>query len=241
MRRSGLASSADRAAVVSGSRPARDARDALQDLKRRLAALQPRLAGSDATFRGEGDCARGETEPSYGHDAAAMEQGSESSPGEGGTTPARADSGSRPDPYRQALGLLVRREHSRTELERKLRARGADPDAAALALQTLKEQGYQDDTRFAEMLVRTRVGGGYGPLRIQAELGTHGIDADTVRKVLVEAAPDWVQLALVALQRRYGGRAPRDRAEQLKRGQFLQRRGFDADSIRQALEATRLA
>jgi regulatory protein len=152
--------------------------------------------------------------------------------------PSRPDSDtSKPDPYRQALGLLVRREHSRAELQRKLRARGADPHAATTALQTLREQGYQDDARFAEMLIRTRINGGYGPLHIRAELGTHRIDPETAQQALLEAAPDWGELAIRALQRRYGTRVAADRPEKLKRGQFLQRRGFDAASIRFALEA----
>ena len=141
----------------------------------------------------------------------------------------------KPDAYRKALGLLVRREHSRRELKRKLNAKGVDPVDAAAALETLNRQGYQDDARFAEMLVRTRVGGGYGPLRIRAELGTHGIAAEVVATVLAEADPDWPALAIEALRRRHGSHPARDRAEMRKRGNFLQRRGFDIECIRAAI------
>lgn len=143
----------------------------------------------------------------------------------------------KPDAYRKALGLLVRREHSRRELKRKLDAKGADPVESDAALVTLAGQGYQDEGRFAEMLVRTRIGGGYGPLRIRAELGTHGIAADIVATVLAEAAPDWRALAFEALRRRFGARPACDRAETIKRGHFLQRRGFDLDCIRAATQA----
>lgn len=139
-----------------------------------------------------------------------------------------------PDAYRKALGLLVRREHSRRDLQRKLAAKGLDRDSSERALDTLAGQGYQSDERFAEMLVRTRLGAGYGPLHIRAELGTHGIDPQVAATVLDEAAPDWVELAREALRRRYGERPCADRAESLKRASFLYRRGFDADSIRQA-------
>lgn len=141
-----------------------------------------------------------------------------------------------PDAYRKALGLLVRREHSRRELRRKLDAKGADPAAAAAALDTLADQGYQDDTRFADMLVRTRIGGGYGPQRIRAELGTHGIDDAAVTALFDAAAPDWPRLAIDALRRRYGARPANDNAERLKRSHYLMRRGFDGDSIRAALK-----
>jgi regulatory protein len=141
-----------------------------------------------------------------------------------------------PDAYRQALGLLVRREHSQHELRRKLAARGADVEQARAALDVLARQGYQDDARFAEMLVRTRLGGGYGPMHIRAELGTHGIASDLIASTLAEAEPDWTALAREALRRRYGQRPVRDRADTLKRGHFLQRRGFDAATIRAALQ-----
>lgn len=228
MRRSGSASSADRTAASSEGRAARDPRSALLDLKRRLAALARRDpaepdsgAVSDAGAVEEAPCAAGE-DPIAADDEAA----------------APAVDSSRPDAYRQALGLLVRREHSRTELQRKLRARGADPEAASSALDTLRQQGYQDDARFAEMLIRTRINGGYGPLHIRAELGMHRIDPEIAQQVLLEAAPDWGELASVALKRRYGTRGAASRPEVLKRGQFLQRRGFDVASIRFALDAT---
>ena len=138
------------------------------------------------------------------------------------------------DAYKKALGLLVRREHSRRELKRKLGTKGADPASTEAALDTLAGQGYQNDARFAEMLVRTRINGGYGPLHIRAELGTHGIATDTVNAVIAEAEPDWPALARDALRRRYGVHPAAGRAEILKRAHFLQRRGFDAASIRAA-------
>jgi regulatory protein len=139
-----------------------------------------------------------------------------------------------PDAYKKALGLLVRREHSRRELKRKLGTKGADPVSTEAALDTLTGQGYQSDARFAEMLVRTRLNGGYGPMHIRAELGTHDIPVDTVNAVFAEAEPDWTAIAREALRRRYGALPALDRADMVKRAHFLQRRGFDAETIRAA-------
>jgi regulatory protein len=217
MRRSGTASSADRTAALSSRQPSS-------------------IEGSaDATPIDEAPWqAQDDTEVARVERSETREQSSSTSnPNSRGKRSGKAEP---PDVYRQALGLLVRREHSRTELQRKLRARGADPVESAAALDTLRGQGYQDDARFAEMLIRTRIGGGYGPLHIRAELGTHRLDAEVAQQALLDAEPDWPALALQALQRRYGARASRDRAETVKRGQFLQRRGFDAASIRHALE-----
>ena len=49
-------------------------------------------------------------------------------------------------PLQRALGLLVRREHSRKELGRKLKARGVDPEAVDAAVARLAEDGWQDVT-----------------------------------------------------------------------------------------------
>src|ERR1700741_3450775 len=78
----------------------------------------------------------------------------------------------------RALGLLTRREHSRKELIRKLTSRGMDAAEVDSAVANLARDGWQNDARFAESLVRARSSGGYGPARIRAELATHGLDRE---------------------------------------------------------------
>ena len=146
------------------------------------------------------------------------------------------------DAYQSALGLLTRREHSRRELSRKLRARGVEPGDAEAALEKLGEQQFQSDARFAAMLVRSRIAAGHGPVRIRAELAAqHGIAADDIDAAIaaeVETeALDWDQQASAQLQRRYGGRPATDPAERQKRAAFLLRRGFPANVARRAVAA----
>ena len=67
------------------------------------------------------------------------------------------------DIRRAALGLLARREHSRTELLRKLLRRF--PEKLALIkeeLGALSEEGLQSDRRLAEVYVRSRAAQGRG-------------------------------------------------------------------------------
>jgi regulatory protein len=146
------------------------------------------------------------------------------------------------DAFRKGIGLQSRREHSRKELGRKLQTRGLDAAETLSALDRLAGEGWQSDARFAEMLVRTRVGAGYGPLHIRAELGTHGLGADAIAEAFATAFPheplDWPAVARDALRRRYAGRPAADRAEALKRAHFLQRRGFDLDTIRAVASGT---
>jgi regulatory protein len=139
---------------------------------------------------------------------------------------ARSDSA-----YDKALGLLARREHSARELKSKLARRGLDSVQASAAVVDLKAKDYQSDTRFGEMLVRTRIEGGYGPRWIVAELKTHGIDETRARALIDAAAPDWKALIRAQLRRRYGGKPATSLAERSKRAAFLLRRGFDAHTV----------
>jgi regulatory protein len=139
--------------------------------------------------------------------------------------------------YDKALGLLARREHSRRELGMKLRQGGYEGDEAGAALDRLGEQNYQDDDRFAEVLVRTRIGQGYGPQRLRMELKTHGLSDARIRECLDAADVDWNASAAAQLRRRYGTKPATDPSERAKRAQFLLRRGFSAATVRSVTHA----
>ncbi|MFC3549832.1 recombination regulator RecX [Lysobacter cavernae] len=134
----------------------------------------------------------------------------------------------------RALGLLTRREHSRKELTRKLTSRGLDADEVEAAVERLAGDGWQDDARFAESLVRSRASGGYGPIRIRAELGTHGLDGEAIARALAGFDGDWSENARDLVRRRFGSTVTEDLALRRKAADFLFRRGFDGDSVRAA-------
>ncbi|TCV97236.1 regulatory protein [Luteibacter rhizovicinus] len=133
--------------------------------------------------------------------------------------------------FDKALGLLARREHSQRELRQKLNRGGFARDESTAAVERLGDLGYQDDSRFAEVLVRSRIGQGYGPARIRAELKSQGISDAAIRELLEAADVDWRVLASSQLRRRYGGTSA-DPAERARRAQFLLRRGFAAATVR---------
>jgi regulatory protein len=139
--------------------------------------------------------------------------------------------------YDKALGLLVRREHSARELKSKLVRRGLDRDEAESALAKLQSKDFQNDERFGEMLVRSRIEGGYGPRWIIAELKTHGIGEQSAQALIEAAQPDWPELIRLQLQRRYGSRPAKDFAERAKRAGFLLRRGFPAATVQSVTRA----
>lgn len=136
-------------------------------------------------------------------------------------------------PQQRALGLLVRREHSRKELARKLTSRGVQAEDAKAAVDRMTAEGWQDDARFAEQLVRSRANNGYGPLRIRAELGTHGLDREAVAAAMDSYDGDWAENARDLVRRRFPGGAE-DPALRRKAADFLIRRGFSGDQVRAA-------
>jgi regulatory protein len=142
----------------------------------------------------------------------------------------------KPSAYNKAMGLLARREHSRKELRQKLDRGGYARDETAEALERLGEQHYQDDDRFAEALIRNRSAQGYGPMRLRAELKSHGLSDARIRGLLDSADIDWAESAAAQLRRRYGT-GTTDPAERARRAQFLLRRGFPAATVRDVTHA----
>lgn len=165
-------------------------------------------------------------------------QADDSVPGAAGASdtpnPARRRKRPEPTPVQRALGLLVRREHSRKELTRKLAARGIEAGEATAAVERLAGEGWQDDRRFAQSLVRGRALAGYGPYYIRAELGTHGLGAEAVAAALDSYEGDWTANARDLVRRRFGPGGPADLPQRRKAADLLARRGFDGDSIRAA-------
>ncbi|WP_394004597.1 regulatory protein RecX [Luteimonas sp. WGS1318] len=143
-------------------------------------------------------------------------------------------------PAQRALALLVRREHSKPELQRKLIARGISDHEAEAAVATMADAGWQDDARFAASLARARVMGGYGPVRIEAELAVHGLASDVIAGAFQaledEGDADWPARALDLLERRFDAVVlADDMAARRKAGDFLLRRGFGAEVLRTAI------
>jgi regulatory protein len=143
----------------------------------------------------------------------------------------------KPSAYNKALGLLARREHSRRELRQKLGRSGYAGDETGEALDRLGDQHYQDDDRFAQVLIRSRTAQGYGPMRLRAELKSHGLSDARIRSLLDAVEIDWAETAAAQLRRRYGAGGTSDPAERARRAQFLLRRGFPAATVRDVTHA----
>lgn len=133
------------------------------------------------------------------------------------------------------MGALARREHSRAELEKKMAAKGYEPEVSMAVLDKLAAAGLQDDRRFAEAYVRYRTGRGYGPRRIAEELRQRGINDGLGENALAEAEQDWFECAVKVYKKKFRSR-PADFAERAKQMRFMQYRGFGHEHISYVLE-----
>jgi regulatory protein len=132
----------------------------------------------------------------------------------------------------RALRHLVRREHSRAELARKLAPFAPSPEALERLLDALAANKQLSDERYAELRAH-QLSRKYGAARIRLDLKAKGVAQEFVERVC--AASEFERAASI-LQRKY--RAPAaTREDRARRMRFLQRRGFSHDTIRKLLSS----
>lgn len=165
----------------------------------------------------------------------------------------------------RALQALALREHSRSELRRKLLrpvrqrpgagsppAQGGEPGGPTepgpatnthstsaevdALLDELQAQGLLSAERFIESRVHARAAR-FGNRRIQAELAQHGLQLDAQSAQALRASE--LDRARAVWERRYGG-APSDPppppAERARQMRFLAARGFSPEVIRRVVK-----
>ena len=131
----------------------------------------------------------------------------------------------------RALRYLVRREHSRAELARKL-APFADSQAAVEAvLDLLLSKKQQSDERFASERARS-LSRKYGSARIVHDLKSKGVAEEVAERVA--AGSDDLGKAREILSKKFKAPAT-NREERAKRARFLQGRGFSYDVIKRTV------
>ena len=138
---------------------------------------------------------------------------------------------------KKAMDYLARREYGRMELIRKLQQFGFEPEVAASAVDQLRDDGLQDDRRFAESFLQSRISQGKGPVRTRLDLGERGLEDGLVEDVLDDSAENWVELAIEVRRMKFGTAEPRDFKEKARQMRFLQYRGFEPEHIHAALVA----
>ena len=136
----------------------------------------------------------------------------------------------------RALRLLGYREHSRAELERKLRDSGYPHGLAAAIVARFVEVELVDDARFASAWVRSRRLSGYGSRRIRQELERKGVTPETIDAALDEESPD-ADDELARARAALGSRTASDRAGRDRLVRRLVSRGFSLNVSLTAVDA----
>jgi len=136
---------------------------------------------------------------------------------------------------KKAMDYLARREYGQRELERKLAKAGFDIDVSVDAVAQLNSDGLQDDRRFTEAFVRSRVHQGKGPARVRADLGERGVSGELVEAILSDMSVDWFAQAAEVRIKKFGPDQPADFKEKARQMRFLQYRGFEQVHIQAAV------
>jgi regulatory protein len=139
------------------------------------------------------------------------------------------------------LRRLARRDHSVSELRKRLLERGHPAEDVDEALARLRAEGYLDDAGFAARFARSRMAGyGFGRNRVRASLRARGVAKPALERGLADALEEVSESeALDALARRYWRLHGRDEPAQRMRKLwvFLVRRGYPATLVADRVRA----
>ena len=169
------------------------------------------------------------------------------------STGARPGTETREERLQKALDLayayINARDRTVSEVRQRLARRGVSDDLAEEAVQTLSDQGFLDDARFARLFVAdTRTLEEWGSERIRRGLLSRGIDRHLVDAALAEEpASDGLDeevgepsseldRALALLRRRFPD-PPEDRRDRNRALGMLMRKGYESELALDALAA----
>ena len=134
----------------------------------------------------------------------------------------------------RALRLLSQREHSRSELERKLAAYEQAPGELAQVLNDLQARDFINEGRVIDSVMHRR-SGKLGATRIKQELASKGLSGEAVTEALAGLRETEYSRALEVWRKKFDRPTtdPNDRAKQMR---FLLTRGFSSDVVRKIVQ-----
>ena len=139
---------------------------------------------------------------------------------------------------KKAMDYLARREYGQNELVNKLIAAGFEATVAHPAVVRLSNEGLQDDRRFVESFIRSRINQGKGPQKIHADLNKRGLPSGVIDRGLRDVDVNWTALARHEREKKFGPDTPQTYKERARQMRFLQSRGFGTDHIQAAVSGS---
>jgi SOS response regulatory protein OraA/RecX len=134
--------------------------------------------------------------------------------------------------YNYALKLLSARDYSTFQLRAKLSARFGN--VSEEVIQTLLQQKFLNDRRYAENYVMRRKNRGRRQLR--EELAARGVADSLIEEILAEMPGPSLQDALNAKMKLWKLRPPLHPRDAARLFRALNRLGYDEDEIREAIK-----
>jgi regulatory protein len=133
----------------------------------------------------------------------------------------------------RALRLLSQREHSRAELERKLKKYEEEPGTLAQALDELAAKDFISEARVVQSVLHQRAAR-LGAARVRQELLHKGIAPEAVAEAVAGLQGSEFERALEVWKRRFGV-PPQDATERARQVRFLMARGFAGGVVAKVL------
>lgn len=138
--------------------------------------------------------------------------------------------------YNSALRFLAYRPRTAAEVRQNLQKKEYDPATIAAVIEKLETDRYLDDAAFAQYWLEQReTFKPRGRMALQQELRQKGVDPHIIAEVLAKLDEDTAALELANRKAQSLANLPQELFRQ-KLGQFLQRRGFNYETIRHATE-----
>lgn len=133
----------------------------------------------------------------------------------------------------RALRLLSQREHSRAELERKLKKYEEEPGTLAVALDELAAKDFISEARVVQSVLHQRASR-MGAARVRQELLHKGIAPEAVAEAVAGLQGSELERAREVWRRRFDA-LPQDAAERARQVRFLMARGFAGGVVAKVL------
>ena len=127
----------------------------------------------------------------------------------------------------RALRLLSQREHSRTELARKLAKHVQEGEGLDVILDELAAKDFINESRVVDSVVNRRAGV-MGAARIRQELHAKGLKGELVQQALAGLQYTELERAQEVWQRKFGT-PPEDDKARMRQMRFLMARGFSGE------------
>ncbi|MGL4613609.1 MAG: regulatory protein RecX [Shewanella sp.] len=144
-----------------------------------------------------------------------------------------------------AVALLARRDYSRQQVCQKLLEKGFEQAEIDAVLNECEASGFISDSRYAQLLVRSHISRGHGPIRIRQAIAQKGLAKECIEVALANSGCDWFELAKAKALKKFGATCVMSGAshallakEKAKRVRFLMGQGFSYEQVIYALDGS---